>query len=148
VKSKVIEFAVRAGTFPTVVFVAHCIFSLGFNAYDRIAWLDVVMHIIGGIAIAYFFDYAIGLLNDIASLGVDKHAARLVMVLGLVAIAVVFWEFAEFLADTFFNAGAQRSISNIMKDQFFGLLGGAVYVAGQVIRRGITSGSTVALSGQ
>lgn len=136
--SSIGAFLLRAGRLPIAVFLIHCVLSLGFNAYDRISWLDVIMHLAGGIAIASFFNHAVDYLNESVSFGIKSSAARVAMIFGLVAVSTVFWEFAEFLADTFFNAGAQRSIANIMKDQFFGLLGGGMYLTINFWRRGIT----------
>lgn len=86
------------------------------------------MHFVGGIAMAYFFDQTIGYLDRLELMRVGSRAASLVMVLGLVATSAVIWEFVEFLADRFFDAGSQRGLVNVMRDQFFGLLGGIAYI--------------------
>lgn len=120
--------AAKAGWFPGLVFAAHCVLSLGFHAYDRFVWLDVVMHLLGGVAIAYFFDALVANLDQLGVLRLGDRRTTLVMVFGLVAVAALGWEFAEFAADALFSAGAQRSLANTMKDQFMGLTGGLVYV--------------------
>jgi hypothetical protein len=125
---------VRAAWFPALVFGVHCVLSLGFNAYDKLEWLDVLMHFLGGAAIAHFFDGCVGLGQEAGFVSPGDRAARLLIVFGLVAFATVAWEWAEFVADTFFQAGAQRSIANTMKDQFLGVLGGVVYVASRANR--------------
>jgi hypothetical protein len=35
VSSEIIGSAIRAGRFPALVFLVHCVLSPGFNAYDR-----------------------------------------------------------------------------------------------------------------
>ncbi len=73
-------------------------------------------------------------------MGVIRVEDRLVagaLIFGLVAASAVLWEFAEFFADTFFQAGAQRSIANVMKDQFMGLMGAIAYIG--LIQRAIWS---------
>lgn len=53
--SKHFPFLIEAGWFPSLVFLLHCVLSLAFDAYDRAPSLDVPMHLLGGVAIAYFF---------------------------------------------------------------------------------------------
>ena len=123
-----VRFLVRAGLFPSLVFALHCVLSLAFNAYAKLPWLDVVMHVLGGLAIATFIDQGLRYLVKLEVLRLDGRAARSLMVFGLVAASTVFWEFAEFLADRLLDVGAQRSVANVMKDQFFGLVGGCAYL--------------------
>lgn len=118
----------RAGTFPWLVFAIHCVLSLGFNAYERLDWLDVIMHFLGGAAIADFFFQIIGHLDRQGIMRAGGKAAVCLMVFGLTAASTVIWEFAEFLADAFFNAGSQPGVANTMKDQFMGLIGGIAYL--------------------
>lgn len=127
--SRVLRFLFDVSRLPVLIFSVHSVLSLGFNAYDKLSWMDVAMHLVGGIVIAHFFDRALEFSHKEDLTSVARHTDRMLMIFGLVAVAVVFWEFGEFLADAFFNAGAQRSIANTMKDQFFGLLGGALYLA-------------------
>jgi len=50
-----------------------------------------------------------------------------VLILSVTATVAVFWEFAEFLGDTFLNMNLQGSIANTMQDQFLGILGGLTW---------------------
>ncbi len=127
----------KAGRPPILVFLIHCVFSLGFSAYDRLPRLDVVMHIAGGAAIAAFFKAGIEHLNRMGVIRVEDRLVAGALIFGLVAASAVLWEFAEFFADTFFQAGAQRSIANVMKDQFMGLMGAIAYIG--LIQRAIWS---------
>lgn len=125
---KHLPFFISAGWLPSAVFLVHCVLSLGFKAYDRLPWLDVPMHVLGGTAIAYFFHVSIAYGDRLGLVPVGSRRAELVMVFGLVAASTVVWELAEFLADFIFHVGAQRSLSNTMKDQFMGLVGGIAYI--------------------
>lgn len=129
---------VNAGWFPSLIFLFHCVLSLGFRAYDRLPLLDIPMHILGGIAIAHFFYQSIVYLDELGLAHVGNRIAALIMVFGLVAAATVVWELAEFAADYFFHVGAQRGLGDTMKDQLMGLIGGTVYI-------GIMSGSARAI---
>ena len=125
---KLLPYAINAGWLPCLVFFIHCTLSLGFNAYDRVPWLDIPMHLLGGIAIAYFFDVSIENLDRLGFVRIGSKQAVLIMVFGLVAASTVVWEIAEFLADTFFHVGAQKGLGDTMNDQFMGLLGGIAYL--------------------
>lgn len=126
--SKHVPFMIEAGWLPSLVFLVHCSLSLAFNAYHHAPSLDVPMHLFGGAAIAYFFHVVLAYGDRLGWVRVGSKAAEMIMVIGLVAVATVVWEFAEFLSDYFFRLGAQPSVANTMKDQFMGLVGGAVYV--------------------
>lgn len=136
-------FMIEAGWLPSLVFAVHCILSLAFDAYDRIPSLDVPMHLLGGLAIAYFFHVVVAYGDRLGWVRVGGRTAEMIMVFGLVALAAVVWEFAEFLSDYFFRLGAQPSVANTMKDQFMGLAGGAVYVGFRL--RSVPAGAPAAL---
>lgn len=133
---KHLPFMFAAGWFPSLVFMIHCVLSLGFDAYDRLPGLDIPMHLLGGVAIAHFFRVSVAYLVGIGVLRIGGRPAMLLIVFGLVASATVAWEIAEFLADAFFEAGAQRNLADTMKDQFNGIVGGVVYLglAGRIAR--------------
>lgn len=124
-----LPFMLEAGWMPSLVFAVHCLLSLAFNAYDRMPSLDVPMHLLGGLAIAYFFHGCVAYGDRLGLVRIGSRRAEMIMVFGLVAAATVAWELAEFLADIFFHLGAQPSVRNTMKDQFMGLVGGAGYIA-------------------
>jgi hypothetical protein len=113
---------------PAIVFLVHCVLTLGFNVYDRFTWFDVPMHFIGGVAIAHFFTVTLRTMGAEAEWRVGSATIFYIAVGELVGISTVIWEFAEFLADTVLELGAQRSVANTMKDQFFGLAGGLTYL--------------------
>lgn len=124
-----LPFLIEAGWMPSLVFGMHCFLSLAFNAYVRVPSLDVPMHLMGGLAIAHFFRVVLAYGDRLGLIRVGSPRAEMIMVFGLVALATVVWELAEFLADYCFHLGAQPSVRNTMKDQFMGLVGGAGYLA-------------------
>ena len=132
-----LPFLIEAGWLPSLVFAVHCVLSLLFHAYERTPSIDVPMHLLGGAAIAYFFHVVVAYGDRLGLVLVGSRRAEMIMVFGLVALATVVWELAEFLADRFFQLGAQPSVANTMKDQLMGLVGGAVYI-------GINARSTAA----
>jgi hypothetical protein len=123
-----LPFLLEAGWPPSLVFLAHSIMSLGFHAYDLVPWLDIPMHLLGGVAIARFFDVSLEYLDELGIVRIGSRKAVLIMVFGLVAASTVAWELAEFVADALFKVGAQHGLADTMKDQFNGLVGGIAYI--------------------
>lgn len=121
---------------PVLVFLVHVVISFGFNAYDRVPRIDILMHYLGGVAIASFLYCAAAEATRLQLLDARDEPTRLVLVLGYVFAATVLWEFAEYLADTFFQAGAQRNLDDTMGDMLNGLLGGCTFLAVRVVVRG------------
>ncbi|MCR4295183.1 MAG: hypothetical protein NUW21_06585 [Elusimicrobia bacterium] len=142
-----LPFLVDAGWPPSLVFAAHCLLSLAFNAYDQMPSLDVPMHLLGGLAIAYFFHAFIRYGDRLGLVRVGSRRAEMIMVFGLVAAATVVWELAEFLADHYFHLGAQPSVANTMKDQLMGLVGGAGYIALSVRKESPREDAEIAIPG-
>ncbi|MBI2385475.1 MAG: hypothetical protein HYV14_05605 [Elusimicrobia bacterium] len=138
-----LPFLIEAGWSPSLVFILHCVLSLGFDAYDVLPSLDVPMHLLGGAAIAYFFHVVVAYADRLGWVRVGSKAAESIMVFGLVAAATVVWEFAEFLGDYLFRLGAQPDVANTMKDQFMGLVGGVAYIGFRL--KGVPAGAPALL---
>ena len=68
--------------------------------YDRLFWLDIVMHLLGGAWVAVLSVYLFGehwpVIGDKA-----KPSQEFILILGSVALVGVLWEFYEFLADVY-----------------------------------------------
>lgn len=121
--------------FPLAVLALHFVLSWGSDAYIRHPRLDILMHLLGGAAIAYFAWKALRHLEDRGTVSAPDRRLLPLMVFALVAAAAVFWEFAEFLSDRFAGTNSQISLANTMRDQFFGLSGGVLYIAWKVVAR-------------
>lgn len=110
--------------YPVAVVLGHAILSRGFDAYDRIAWIDIPVHMLGGAAIGYFFSAVLLGLDRMGLIRASDAMIHALLVLGLVALAAIGWEFLEFIYDRLLGTNVQRSVSNVMRDQFTGLAGG------------------------
>jgi len=110
------------------VFLFHSYLSLGFDAYEKIMWLDTVMHFIGGVAIACFITQTVIQLDKNSILDAGSSISFFLLSLGLIAASTVLWEFAEFITDRCFDLNTQVSVTNVMKDQFLGMIGGFMYL--------------------
>jgi len=106
------------------VFVMHVIASLGFDAYDSYPRLDIPMHFLGGVSIAYFFHRASLAASAHGLLGRFHRVTHIVLVFALTCTATVFWEFAEFVTDRYLRTNAQIGLDDTLKDMFFGTCGG------------------------
>lgn len=115
--------ALRGAWAPLVVFALHVALDGGLDVYTARPWLDVPMHLAGGLAIAYFLRGVVDVLEQGASH--TRYApvrARLLVVAASMAVAVL-WELAEFAVDRTLDTNLQVSLSNTMKDLATGTLG-------------------------
>jgi len=117
--------ALRKGGWPAItVFGAHVIASRGLHAYVRYPFLDIPMHFLGGIAIAFFFQSAYRAASRHGIVGPFHRTTHDVLVFALTSTATVFWEFAEFLSDRFFGTHAQLGLEDTLGDMLLGIFGG------------------------
>jgi hypothetical protein len=130
-----VRLLLRAGWFPLAVLAAHAVLSLVFHAYKAWPPLDGPMHVLGGIAGAHF------LARSFAALPADWIAPRIrpaleaVVVVGMVALAAVTWEFAEWLSDRWLRTRAQGGLTDTLGDLAVGI-GGALAYLGVAWARG------------
>ena len=96
-------------------------------------FVDPVMHFTGGAAAAFFFWRAAGcgqrFLGDLSPI------ARGLLAFGLATVAVVAWEFGEFLLDAYRETSGQRSLANTMRDLFLGVSGAVLYIGTNIVLR-------------
>ena len=114
----------QGGLPPTAVFLFHVIAARGFDAYGYFPWLDIPMHFLGGVAIAYFFHRTSIAASELGIIGPFHPVTHAILVFSLTCAAAVFWEFAEFLADRYFGANAQLGLEDTLGDMFLGICGG------------------------
>jgi hypothetical protein len=127
------------GWAPVLVLGAHVLASRVLPGYESYPDLDLPMHFLGGVAIAFFFHVAF------------RHASRyhvLAPYHRLTCAAAVFWEFAEFLSDRYLGSHAQDGIPDTMVDMALGIGGGLVFQAvSQVFHRPPSINATTPPSG-
>ena len=130
-----VESLWRAGWAPALVFVAHMILWHGVGAYEAFPPLDTPMHLLGGLAIAFFLwtAYSIGARNG--TLGRPNVTAIATLTLTSTAACAVFWEFAEYLSDRYLGTNTQKGLEDTLLDMLLGLVGGAIFVAAAWFRR-------------
>jgi hypothetical protein len=114
---------------PLTVFLAHVILSLTFNAYERVPVVDIPIHFLGGMAIAFFCSRTLDILGDYAIVDRVDDLLRAVLLITLTATAAVFWEFAEYVSDRVFGTRAQEGLEDTLFDMLLGILGGFTLVS-------------------
>jgi len=136
IASWILSTAREAAWAPTLVFLVHVVASLPFDLYRSLPFLDIWMHFLGGVAIAWFFRSAAFHAARVGLLGPRDPRTHAVLVIGLVGTATVAWEFAEFISDKYVGTTAQGDLADTLLDMFLGIAGGVTLLIGlEVIGR-------------
>lgn len=120
---------------PIFVFSLHVFLVWVLNVYSYFPWLDIPMHYLGGLSIAYSLDRSQILLQDQKIVSRLDKTIELILVFSSVSTIAIFWEFAEFLLDHFFGTDLQVSLPNTMQDLFMGILGAATLIGYKIVKR-------------
>jgi len=123
----------KAAWFPAAVFVLHLVLSRLLNAYHLLLPVEIPMHLLGGFAIAYFFDGILVIAGGHRPSMRLVKPARLVLAFALVCATTVLWEVVESLFDQVFGTRARLSLENSLVDVLVGTVGGVGYVAWRVL---------------
>jgi hypothetical protein len=121
----------KAGWAPAAVFVLHVLASRVFFLYVAYPATDIAMHFLGGIAISFFFWRAGSLASRAGVIGAVNRVGLGVITFGLTGAAAVFWEFTEYASDRYLGTTAQLGLADTLKDMFFGIAGGVVFLSGR-----------------
>ncbi|HWQ46846.1 MAG TPA: hypothetical protein VN376_08265 [Longilinea sp.] len=122
---------------PIVVFLIHRVVLGGLNLYATYPWIDMPMHFLGGLSIAYTVSSGLTYLQERKILLPLDPFIHLLVTLTTTVTAAVFWEFLEFLTDQIYGTNIQISLANTMHDLFFGLMGAITLIIFRMIWKGI-----------
>ena len=114
---------------PSLVVLLHGLLSLGFDAYTQVPSLDIPMHFLGGVAIAFTLRGLLELAEASGFLCVQADLAKFLLLVCFVTTAATAWEFVEYISDVLFSTGAQKGLEDTLFDMFLGILGGATFAA-------------------
>jgi hypothetical protein len=117
--------------FPLSVYITHLVFTYLLDAYTLFPWIDIPMHYLGGLSMAYSLLLVLSELQHQQVIKPLERIIELLLIFSLVTTAAVFWEFSEFTADQILGTNGQISLKNTMKDLFVGVIG-ALSVVGYV----------------
>lgn len=119
----------RAAWAPVLVFGINMVLWLGFDVYTVFPAIDIPMHFIGGMAIAYFAFKAVQAAVHCNLIGSPNMVAVRIMSFFCACSAAVFWEFAEFAGDQYFETKFQHGLVDTILDLFLGVCGALSYLA-------------------
>jgi len=98
------------------------------NAYFYIPWIDIPMHFLGGLSMAYSLFAILSFLQERRAISRLDLGVQLLLVFSSVVTIAVVWEFMEFSQDHLFNMNTQISLANTMQDLLMGMLGAAALI--------------------
>jgi|SRR5918999_713270 hypothetical protein len=118
-----IETSLREAAWgPLLVLGIHVMLHV-FNTYQRFPYLDLPMHFLGGVVIAFFFHRAsinaslLGITRPYQSV---RH--RLFVFTSTCTVAVS-WEFSEFLTGWYSAGQTREGLNDTIGDLFLGIVG-------------------------
>ncbi len=120
---------------PIVVFLIHRVVLSGLNLYAAYPWIDMPMHFLGGLSIAYTVSSGLTYLQEKKILSPLDNFIYLLVTLTSTVTAAVLWEFLEFMTDQLYGTNIQISLANTMQDLFFGLMGAVTLIVFRFIRK-------------
>jgi len=109
---------------PAIVVALHACISLGFSGYDRVPVMDIPMHFLGGVVIAWSGALLLGTLEKNGAVSNIHSVVVFGFLLCFVTTAATVWEFTEFVSDRLFDTGAQKGLEDTLGDMLVGMLGG------------------------
>ena len=110
--------------FPACVFVFSNFIGMVFDAYLIYPWIDIPMHFLGGLSIAFTGTLFFNFFKEEGFIGINRRFLSVFLIVALVSLTAVLWEFYEFLMFYFFGILMQPSLNDTIGDLFMGLLGG------------------------
>lgn len=126
------------GWAPILVFGLNIAFYLlGF--YQKYRHADVPIHLLGGIAITFFYFKSVKCALNNNILGSPSSVFLNLLLFSLTCVTVVFWEFLEWILQANFHLILQISLEDTLFDMFIGIIGGLL-VLGILYLRNISTG--------
>ena len=134
IRQWITQSIIESGWAPIAVFCLHVAMSRVFDAYRLFPGIDIPMHFLGGMVIAFFFHRASINGSQLKVLGPFHPVTHSLLVFFATCAATVFWEFAEFINDRYFSGHSQAGLVDTLKDMLMGILGGATLIVAMIPR--------------
>ncbi len=120
---------------PMLVFVSHVFISYGLHLYILFPNIDIPVHYLGGLTMAYSCVAALAFLQQHKIISILDKAVEWLFVFTLVTTIAVCWEFAEFSMDRLLGTNVQINLQNTMQDLLMGMLGAASMVGYKIFKK-------------
>ena len=118
------SITLREAAWAPLSIIAFYAIGLALHLYDLFPPLDLPSHLMGGVAITYFFRSAIK--NSQRIVGDIPIPIQIIFAFTFTGTTIIFWEFYENLLDLFFDTHMVRGLEDTIVDMFLGLLGALV----------------------
>ncbi len=122
-----VQLLARAGWAPAFVFLFHIFITYAVNWFTLFPQIDIPMHFLGGVAMAYFLWSCFAALPEGAIEVTLRPLAAAIFIVSLTATTTIFWEFAEFAFDAVFNVQMQGGLEDTLLDMALGVVGSITY---------------------
>jgi len=119
------RITLREAVWAPLSIIAFYMIGLALHLYDLSPPLDLPSHLLGGVAITYFFRSAIK--NSQSLVGDIPIPIQFIFAFTCTGTTIIFWEFFENLLDLFFGTHMVRGLEDTIVDMFLGLLGALVF---------------------
>ena len=110
-----------------LLFAIHLVALGAFDAYTRFASLDLFMHFLGGVVMAFFLHQASINASRLGLIGPHHPMTHRLLVFTTTCTIALLWEFAEFILDQTLGTNSQPGIDDTMTDLFFGVVGAGAF---------------------
>ena len=114
----------REAAWAPLILVASYLTGVALHLYKLYPNLDIPTHLLGGIAITYF--YRVAIRNSQGTLGNIPLSIQILLAFTATGTTAIFWEFYENLLDYFLHTHTVLGLFDTLKDLFNGLLGALV----------------------
>ncbi|MEK6955636.1 MAG: hypothetical protein AABW52_03175 [Nanoarchaeota archaeon] len=111
---------------PITILILNSISSNVFNMYNLYEWFDIPMHFFGGVTIGIAYTLFIKLIERNNFLKTENKLLFFFIVISMIGLTTVIWEFLEFSLDQLFGTIMQPSLKDTMADLFLGITGGSL----------------------
>ena len=119
------SITLREAAWAPLSVIAFYVIGLALHLYDLFPPLDLPSHLLGGVAITYFFRSAIR--NSQSLVGDIPIPIQIIFAFTCTGTIIIFWEFYENLLDLIFGTHMVRGLEDTIMDMFLGLLGALVF---------------------
>ncbi len=120
-----IVITVREAAWAPLSIIGFYVIALALHLFDLFPPLDIPSHLLGGVALTYFFRSAIK--NSQSIVGDIPLPIQTIFAFTCTGTTIIFWEFYENLLDFFFRTHVVRGLEDTIVDMFLGLVGALVF---------------------
>ena len=119
-----IVVTLREAAWAPLSIIGFYLIALALHLFDLFPPLDIPSHLLGGVALTYFYRSAIK--NSQSMLGDIPLPIQSIFAFTCTGTTIIFWEFYENLLDLFFGTHVVRGLEDTIIDMFLGLTGALV----------------------